>query len=349
MVAYARCVTVRDKQLGEKTLIRGATVEEQKRLDMMYELGRLKEVKRVDDRDNRRKDLQRDGHSLIVDQMKERQLKRLRVKENLAREAQDMLKHIKELEIDDKQQVLNRKHQQKVLLDDICEANGKATEKKHQIYQKIKEEDDKVMLYLVEKATKEAEHAEELKRLKDEKEREITRLRELQEKAADRQSEIDGLRAKRAMENAERKARNAEKTVAVKRQVLNKDLMEARRLQALEKESRMQEQARQERDEFQRIVEAQKVLRDNELRLDKEKSGLRKGHANELRKQMAQNDEGRKQNARDKYEEGKKIRDKLEAERRTLERIKQEKLGLLYNEIIPDKYTAELARKKIVL
>jgi len=224
MVAYARCVTVRDKQLGEKTLIRGATVEEQKRLDMMYELGRLKEVKRVDDRDNRRKDLQRDGHSLIVDQMKERQLKRLRVKENLAREAQDMLKHIKELEIDDKQQVLNRKHQQKVLLDDICEANGKATEKKHQIYQKIKEEDDKVMLYLVEKATKEAEHAEELKRLKDEKEREITRLRELQEKAADRQSEIDGLRAKRAMENAERKARNAEKTVAVKRVNLSKNI-----------------------------------------------------------------------------------------------------------------------------
>jgi len=349
MVAYARCVTVRDKQLDEKKLIRGANVEEQKRLDMMYELGRLKEVKRVDDRDNRRKDLQRDGHSLIVDQMKERQLKRLKVKENLAREAQEMLKHIKELEIDDKQQILNRKHQQKVLLDDICEANTKAVEKKHQIHAKIKEEDDKVMQYLVEKATKEAELAEEQKRLKDEKEREVTRLRELQEKAADRQSEIDGLRAKRAMENAERKAREKEKQVAEKRQVLNKDLMEARRLQALEKESRMQEQARQERDEFQRIVEAQKILRDNELRLDKEKASLRKGHANELRKQMAQNDEGRKQNARDKYEEGKKIRDKLEAERRTLERIKQEKLGVLYNEIIPDKYTAELARKKIVL
>merc|ERR1712194_55903 len=111
----------------------------------------------------------------------------------------------------DKQQILNRKHQQKVLLDDICEANGKAVEKKHQIHAKIKDEDDKVMQYLVEKATKEAEHAEELKRLKDEKEREVTRLRELQEKAADRQSEIDGLRAKRAMENAERKARTKEK------------------------------------------------------------------------------------------------------------------------------------------
>jgi hypothetical protein len=62
---------------------------------------------------------------------------------------------------------------------------------------------------------------------------------------------------------------------------------------------------------------------------------------------MAQNEEVRKQGARDKYEEG--IRDKLEAERRTLERIKQDKLGTLYNDSIPDKYTAELARKKIIL
>lgn len=45
-------------------------------------------------------------------------------------------------------------------------------------------------------------------------------------------------------------------------------------MQALERESRMQEQARQERDEFQRIVEAQKILRDNEVRLEKEKTTM---------------------------------------------------------------------------
>jgi len=70
------------------------------------------------------------------------------------------------------------------------------------------------------------------RRLKDEKEREVARLRELQEKAADRQSEIDALRAKRAMENAERKAREKEKQEAEKRAVLNTQLMDARRLQA---------------------------------------------------------------------------------------------------------------------
>lgn len=260
-----------------------------------------------------------------------------------------MLKHVKELEIEEKQNVLNKKHQKKVMLDDIMEANGKAVEKKHSIHQKERDEDDKIMLYLVEKSQKEAEYVEEQKRLKDEKEREVARLRELQEKAADRQSEIDALRAKRAMENAERAAREKERLEAVKKSAMNKELHFARGIQADEKESRLQEQAKQERDEFQRIVEAQKVQRDNEIRLEQDKAHMKKLHSIELRKQMATNEETHKQKARDKYEEGKKIKDKMEAERRTLERIKNEKLQGLYNDTIPEKYTAELARKKIVM
>lgn len=49
------------------------------------------------------------------------------------------------------------------------------------------------------------------RRIRDEKERETAKLREAQEKANDRQSEIDALRAKRAMEKAEREARLKEK------------------------------------------------------------------------------------------------------------------------------------------
>ena len=45
----------------------------------------------------------------------------------------------------------------------------------------------------------------------------MARLRELQEKAQDRQAEIDALRAKRAMEKAERNARAKDKREAEKR------------------------------------------------------------------------------------------------------------------------------------
>ena len=55
-----------------------------------------------------------------------------------------------------------------------------------------------------------------MKRLKEEKEKEVQRLREQQEKATDRQADIDALRAKRAMEEADRKDRAREKREAEK-------------------------------------------------------------------------------------------------------------------------------------
>jgi len=61
-------------------------------------------------------------------------------------------------------------------------------------------------------------------------------LRELQERAADRQGEIDALRAKRAFEEGERKARREEKEKAELTRVQAKDLDIARRRQFVERE-----------------------------------------------------------------------------------------------------------------
>jgi hypothetical protein len=66
------------------------------------------------------------------------------------------------------------------------------------------------------KRRKEAEQEAEAQRLKDEKEKEVQRLREQQEKATDRQADIDALRAKRAMEERDRKDRLREKMEAEK-------------------------------------------------------------------------------------------------------------------------------------
>lgn len=48
-----------------------------------------------------------------------------------------------------------------------------------------------------------------------------------------------------------------------------------------------------------------------------------------------------------RLEEGKKIRDKMLNEKKLLENIKDTKLKGLNDNYIPDKYKAELARKKI--
>lgn len=45
MVMYAKCVTVRDKQLNEKQVIHGDFKIQEKRKDLMMEIERLKKIK----------------------------------------------------------------------------------------------------------------------------------------------------------------------------------------------------------------------------------------------------------------------------------------------------------------
>lgn len=130
----------------------------------------------------------------------------------------------------------------------------------------------------------------------------------MQEKAQDRQAELDVLRAKRAMEQNERQAREKERKESELRMKLNEELLEARKMQMGEKMERLQEQvqcivnqqAKLERDEFQRIIQKQKNERENEIKLQQEKETLIKRHAEELRKQISLNEEQKKQGERDK-------------------------------------------------
>jgi len=171
----------------------------------------------------------------------------------------------------------------------------------------------------------------------------------LQEKANDRQAELDALRAKRAMEMGERLARDKERKEAEKRTNQNTELFEVRKLQSLEKENRLEEQAKQDRDEFQRIIVAQKQERDVELKLEQERKQKMKEHADELKKQMALGEEKKKQDKRNYLEEGKKIKDNLKAQKQLLEDIKDNKLSELKDTGIPGKYQFDLAKMKIVI
>jgi hypothetical protein len=117
----------------------------------------------------------------------------------------------------------------------------------------------------------------------------------------------------------------------------------------MEKEIRLQEQARQDRDEFQRIIQTQKVERDLELKVEQEKKQLVHDHATELKKQMALNQEKKFQDKRTHLEEGKKVKDKLAYEQRTLDKLKTQKMGELAGAGVNEKYMSDLARKKVAV
>jgi len=245
--------------------------------------------------------------------------------------------------------IWKKKAQQKDLLDQISAANQNSIATKHGKIVEAKLEDDKIHKYNLEKAQKEAEAAAEQKRAKEEKEREVARLRELQEKASDRNAELDALRAKRAFEQADRQARDKERIKAETKARNDQELFEARRSQAFEKEARLQEQVKQDRDDFHKVIEAQKIHKDQELKLEHEKKLVVAQHANEVKKQMLLNEEKRLQQQRTYKEEGKKMRDELVSEKKILENIKGRKLESLQSEGIPAKYGQDLAKKKIII
>jgi len=53
---YAKCVTIRDKQLIEKQIIHNEHKNEEKRKDLMMEIDRLKTIKYYEDLDKKKKE-----------------------------------------------------------------------------------------------------------------------------------------------------------------------------------------------------------------------------------------------------------------------------------------------------
>ena len=69
MMLYSKVVTVRDKQLEESKRLEQEWVEEQKRMDLMMEIERLKSLKMQEEREIKIKEAQRVGSLVIIDQI----------------------------------------------------------------------------------------------------------------------------------------------------------------------------------------------------------------------------------------------------------------------------------------
>lgn len=214
LINFAKCATVRDRQLEEKKKLTKEKVDEEKRKDLMMEMERLQAIELAEKKVFEKNEEIRQGRSIIVEQIKEREYLRLKDKEEQAKEAQAMLKLAKQLETEEKLKRLDAKEQVRLKQDEIYLENQNAVEKKQLRYQRERDEEENIIKFNIEKARKEAEYLAEQKRIRDEKEKETVKLRELQEKATNRLAEIDAIKAKRAVEKAERQAREKERREA---------------------------------------------------------------------------------------------------------------------------------------
>ena len=78
MVLYSKVVTIRDKQLEENKRLEAEYIEEQKKLDLMMEIERLKVLKEEEEREVRKAEARKKGRAVIVDQIQERTQARMR-------------------------------------------------------------------------------------------------------------------------------------------------------------------------------------------------------------------------------------------------------------------------------
>ena len=182
-----------------------------------------------------------------------------------------------------------------------------------------------------------------------EKELETARLRAQQEKHADTAAAMDELRAQRIQEAHERAYREKERAAAERERAINEDLRVAREYQKMLKMKQLSDQARQERDEFFRVIDVQMQKEEEDAAQAVQLAAMRKQHKEELQSQIAYNEEMRRRERREYLEEGDRVRSNLTAERARLEAIKQRKLEELAASGVPEKYLSELAKKKIAV
>jgi len=347
MMLYSKVVTVRDAQIMERRMIQAERAHEEKHLDQLMELERLRTLKLYEEREKTRHEGQRKGAQVIVDQIKERQVQRMKEEEQRDLERVFVVKQIQEVKDDEVKAQEAKEEAAKKLMGEVKTANEAAMKIKDGKMVAEKLENMRILKYQKDKLAREEQLEREYAEEQARKVAETDRLRAMQEKASDKVAEMDALRAKRANESAERVAREKEAVEKKKVDERNAELVYARKLQQQEKERRLAEQAKYERDEFERIIEVQMQQEDAEKVKQAEGKKVRMQHCEELKQQIAAREEKSLQDRRNALEEGNIVRTDLAAERRKLEAIKERKIAELKKQGVPEKYWSELARKKI--
>merc|ERR1719329_1060145 len=129
-MAYAKCVTIRDAQISEKVEMQQEMEEEERRLDTIMEIERVKAIQRASEVEAAKAKERREGALVIVDQIKIREAQRELEMEQKDIEQQMMLKHIQKMEEEDRKALEEKKVAGQKLLEQVLSANESQIEKK---------------------------------------------------------------------------------------------------------------------------------------------------------------------------------------------------------------------------
>lgn len=342
--ARAAAFTIRQQQLKEKAEREVREREYDDRMNAMMELDRLKDLQKREQIEHAKLKQRLVDKDVLMLQIDGRRKQRLRDDEAREVEKGAMLVQLRkneEIEIEKMKQKAEmvKKSQREVEI-----ANQRAMEMRKKQGDLEKLEDLKIQRYEMEKAQLEQMREEEAAEVAKVAELQTAKLRAQQEKMQDNQAALDELRAKRAAEEKERRAR-AEEIRAMERKMQQMEIMrEARKAQSDYKDLMLAREVTSQNQEYQRIISnASQAKAREEVELRKQAEG-RYAHVGHIRAQIEQKSSMRQLERSAVSEEGRNIKMDFAVERQKLERIRKEHVEKLTREGVDPTYLTEMKR-----
>lgn len=163
IVKYSKVASIRKRQMEQQEMMKKEYIDQNRKMAEMMELDRLKELQFHEEQKAIKKEQFKLGAVVIIDQIKDKEIERIRQKEHQERERQMMLRQIKELEEEEKRNQEMKKLQTERMAKEVLLANKKASEIKDQRKYEEKELDLKMIQYAMERAKKEEDDLAERK------------------------------------------------------------------------------------------------------------------------------------------------------------------------------------------
>ena len=338
----AMAFTIRDQQLADKEARLAKEADYEKRMDIAMEIDRLKELDAREKAEASKLSKRVEDRKVIIDQIDAR--KKLKILQEEAREQENkqMLQTIKKYEEEDKRAA--EKHHDNIAKSriEVLKANQDAIDAKKNRIVREREEVEMILAYQAkqdEKMRKREEEEEEKQRLLNERQK---KLLDNQTKSQNKQAEIDELRARRAMEEGERKARQKELWEAHKRQQNQVTLNNARKAQQEEKNQILAREASLKAAEYENAVKFAYDMAERERREAAAKEKKNEEFREMLQTQIQQIEDKRMLHRNDKEEEGRMIKKEMATDRIKLLAIRDKMVGDMKKKGIDQKYLSEM-------
>ena len=147
MVLYAKVVTIRDKQLEENKQLEKEWVREQEKLDLMMEIERLKVLKEEEEREQRKAEARKRGAQVIVDQIQERTIIRMKEQEIRDKERAELLANIEKMKKQDAEAAEAKRQRINMLMKQAAEANAQSLIEKQKRREEEKAQENEIIAY----------------------------------------------------------------------------------------------------------------------------------------------------------------------------------------------------------